>query len=338
MLGLGYWALKYAKSKIIDLQERLLLEQMAKDNLERRFEQNQNDATFTIMALLSTMSVPILEEYDVEDIRRQLQALRGKEDADQRKEELWEEMKKRSLVRAFTLIYASALLVVFTRVQLNILGRRAYISSIKQMAIPGDSSYGDIEGLEDETNRDYLTFSWWLLHNGWRVLGRRIEAAVTGTTLDVDARSEINYDGLSELVGSIQKSIDFPNGAEESFLAELLPSTSEESIVLQQSGRPTAITPALRSLLDETADLVESRNVIDVMRRLVHAGLTTLMSRMSQLYEVPEVKVKLAQVLGLVTREAHQIAAGSPMTNEYVDAMVEVPELDALCAVIYSNY
>lgn len=339
VVGLGYWALKYAKNKILDLQERLLLEQMAKDNLERRFEQNQNDATFTIMALLSTMSVPILEEYDVEDIRRQLQALRGQEDADQRKQELWEEMKVKSLVRAFTLLYASALLVVFTRVQLNILGRRSYVSSIKQMALPGDSSYAETSGTEDETNRDYLTFSWWLLHQGWKTLGMRVEAAVTKVAQVVDARSEVDYDGLSDLVGKIQRYIDYPEGVEKSFLAEVLPTVEEEPMVLgQHSGGPVEVNSVLRTLLDETADLMESPNVIEVVRRLVHAGITTLMARMSQVYQEPGKPVKLAQILGLISRQAHQIAAGSPMTNEYVDAMVEVPELDALCAVIYSNY
>ena len=79
-----------------------------------------------------------------------------------------------------TLIYTLCLLTLLTRVQLNLLGRRTYLSSVVSLAIPqpattashislennDDDNYDNVYGNDFETNRKYLTFSWWLLHRG----------------------------------------------------------------------------------------------------------------------------------------------------------------------------
>ena len=44
-------------------------------SLRRRFLQNQEDCTFTLLALLPTLSAQIMEEMDVEDLTHQLQQL-----------------------------------------------------------------------------------------------------------------------------------------------------------------------------------------------------------------------------------------------------------------------
>jgi peroxin-3 len=91
-----------------------------------------------------------------------------------------------ALTRSFTLIYTLSLLTLLTRVQLNLLGRKNYLSSVLSLAERNDNdpiirleSHDEEHagGLDIETNRQYLTFSWWLLHRGWRLLSARVEAA-----------------------------------------------------------------------------------------------------------------------------------------------------------------
>ena len=90
-----------------------------------------------------------------------------------------------AVTRAFTLIYTLALLCFLTRIQLNLLGRKNYLSSVVSLAERDnepaislethDSQHG---GDEYDVNRKYLTFSWWLLHRGWRKLLTIVETSV----------------------------------------------------------------------------------------------------------------------------------------------------------------
>lgn len=52
-------------------------ERIAKDNLRRRFAQNQEDCTYTVLALLPTATDNIVSALPVEKITQELQARRG---------------------------------------------------------------------------------------------------------------------------------------------------------------------------------------------------------------------------------------------------------------------
>ncbi|KAI8995000.1 Peroxin-3 [Pilobolus umbonatus] len=64
--GGGYLAGKYATTKIMEIQERTTAERMAKENLKRRFQQNQNDCVFTVLSLLPSLGDQILHEMNIE--------------------------------------------------------------------------------------------------------------------------------------------------------------------------------------------------------------------------------------------------------------------------------
>lgn len=115
------------------------------------------------------------------------------------KTELWNELKIMSmhyvygladlgLVRTLTLIYSLSALVLLSRIQFNLLGRQAYVASIlalapestsgtapavQQIRLREESSLGDLE-----LQRSFLSFSWWLVHRGWRTILSRVHSAV----------------------------------------------------------------------------------------------------------------------------------------------------------------
>ena len=92
------------------------------------------------------------------------------------------------------------LLTLFTHIQLNILGRSKYINSIIQAEreerlreqMTDDSVFsmlwndedleeGEAQGadiISEETERKYLTLSWWILHVGWKDVGERVRRGV----------------------------------------------------------------------------------------------------------------------------------------------------------------
>lgn len=125
-----------------------------------------------------------------------------------------------ALTRSFTLIYTLSLLTLLTRIQLNLLGRRNYLSSVVSLAShPQNQSTINLEDHDDEgighafgndfeTNRRYLTFSWWLLHRGWQQVMGKVKEAVEEVFGSVNPREDITQERLSELTLAVRKNVE----------------------------------------------------------------------------------------------------------------------------------
>ena len=213
------------------------------------------------------------------------------------KGQLWNEVKVTSITRAFTLIYSLSLLTILTRIQLNLLGRLNYMSSVISLAQPpapgstnsisledhDDGSAGAGFGNDFETNRRYLTFSWFLLHKGYAQILTKVRQAVEEVFGGISPSEGLTAARLSELVLEVRKKVE--GGSERErystrWLPYMLPPKEEEEAVLVESGviTPSATSPGsesqdgepeprvhidtstgpLRQLLDETADLIDS--------------------------------------------------------------------------------
>lgn len=109
-----------------------------------------------------------------------------------------------------------SLLTIFTRIQLNLLGRRSYLSSVIALASPEGSSIRLEDHADDsqafgndfETNRRYLTFSWWLLHRGWKDLMENVRVAVEEVFGPLNPRDDITLNKLSELMLDVRKRVE----------------------------------------------------------------------------------------------------------------------------------
>ncbi|KAK6584578.1 hypothetical protein PZA11_002802 [Diplocarpon coronariae] len=434
VIGVGYVATKYLLGTLSESRKRTNSDRIARDNLRRRFEQNQEDCTLTTLVLLSTAADNIMGELQTERITFELQqkkaanqvrtgdepasdfgssppsvtdddgrsmvslqsdsgihasqmgipslsaAGEGPQDGGQRgqksrsKARLWNDLKLSAITRSFALIYILALITLFTRIQLNLLGRRSYLSSVVSLATGGiekpaislennDEDNPNQEYGEDfEANRRYLTFCWWLLHRGWRDVMLKVKTAVKEVFGPLHPRDSLSLQRFSELTLEVRKKVE---GATESerkegkWLQFLLPPRDQEDYLMEKSGMTTELSlstgQTLRRLLDETADLIDSPPFSHVLTLLLDAGFSTLVEKniaqrhfempnttdSPELYkprftEVIDVKpVKLPSLLATVTRQAHSIGHGHP--NEYLQAMDRVEDLEAFAAVIYSS-
>lgn len=73
VVGAGYLATQYVLGKVTEARQRMSDERIAKENLRRRFEQNQEDCTFTVLAILPTAAENIIERLPVEQTLGELQ-------------------------------------------------------------------------------------------------------------------------------------------------------------------------------------------------------------------------------------------------------------------------
>ncbi|KAI5259573.1 hypothetical protein E4T42_00099 [Aureobasidium subglaciale] len=425
-LGLVYLAGQYAWSKWLEARQRMADERMSKENLRRRFEQNQEDCTYTVLALLPTIREEIISTLPVEDITNELQRQRseklsrsaGQSEAassdfpsapastmddsasmssfqtgsyihasqmvdsqdgksllkKKTKAQLWNDMKISSITRSLTLLYTLSLLTLLTRIQLNLLGRRTYLSSVVSLANPptatdsthismennDDDNYDNVYGNDFETNRKYLTFSWWLLHKGSKQIVDKVSAAVKDVFGPVNPREDMTLERLSELILEVRKKVE---GATESerrehrWLSYMLPPREEEDFVLSASSidamsaspapqdvsqdpmlaaNAASSNASLRRLLDETSDLIDSPTFTHVFTQVLNATFSHLIDyrvateafkisppapdSMSRNTEISDKKCKFAQTLAVFCRQAHIIAAGSSEPDDLVVA------------------
>lgn len=327
------------------------------------------------------------------------------------KAQLWNELKVTSITRAFTLIYSLSLLTILTRIQLNLLGRLNYLSSVISLAQPPPPGRPNSISLEDhdigsagagfgndfETNRKYLTFSWFLLHRGYAQVMTKVRAAVEEVFGGISPSEGITAARLSDLVLTVRKHVEGSTEHERyatRWLPYMLPPKEEEEAVLiesgvitpppsspgpsppeaskieeQTSGHMDTSTGPLRQLLDETADLIDSPTFTRIHTLLLGSMFSHLIDdrviaqafpqqrqqspssslsgpqqpRIQELDSavtvVPgEPRVKLANLLAIMTRQAHAIGNGNNPPNEYLStAETEVKELEAFAAVIYAS-
>jgi peroxin-3 len=124
-----------------------------------------------------------------------------------------------AITRSFVLIYTLSLLTLLTRIQLNLLGRRNYLSSVVSLASPSndastirledhDDEFSQAFGNDFETNRRYLTYSWWLLHRGWKDLTAKVRSTVEEVFGSLNPREDITLAKLSELVLEVRKHVE----------------------------------------------------------------------------------------------------------------------------------
>lgn len=267
---------------------------------------------------------------------------------------------------------------MLTRVQLNLLGRRSYLSSVVALATGSQQATISLENNDDDspnphggdfdTNRKYLTFSWWLLNKGWVDVMHRVESSVRTVFGSLSPRDLVTFDRVSQLTAEVRKLIEgsSPNNNKGSdWLAFLLPPKDKEDQVLRQSGvlddaglsaedgaQPSPA--ALRRLLDETADLIESPAFSHVLTLVLNSGFSLLVDKKLateafefSLDEAPTTvatttslkrtrAILLPKILSVLTRQAHVIGNGST-PNEYLQEMEAVRDLEAFSAVVYSS-
>ena len=247
-----------------------------------------------------------------------------------------------AITRAFTLLYTISLLTLLTRIQLNLLGRRNYLASVVSLASPppadstsrinlennDDDNFEQAYGNDFETNRRYLSLSWWLLHRGCIELIEKVRVAVKDVFGMLNPREEITIERLSELTLEVRKRVEGATEEERRYAAAptrnkiqltqhsnckwleyLLPPPDQEDFVLAESGMTSSsqstsptTTASLRRLIDETSDIIDSPAFTSVLTRLLDAAFSHLVDvKISQLsYKIPPISASSSRVTEIV--------------------------------------
>lgn len=183
-------------------------------------------------------------------------------------------------------------------------------------------------GSDFDTNRMYLTFSWWLLHRGWQDIKETVEASVRSVFHDMSARDTVTFGRLAEYVVEVRKRVEGENEQKrrnKRWLPFLLPEHNHEENVLRESGIGISnatgddsyrISPSLRRLLDETSDIVDSPTFSHVLTLALDATFSLLVDEKvaDQAFKIPQYA---RQTQGRAVPAAEELLGGAPLGSRF---------------------
>ncbi|CDR99029.1 related to Peroxisomal assembly protein PEX3 [Sporisorium scitamineum] len=232
----------------------------------------------------------------------------------QTKLRLWNDLKLTAFTRTITSLYSVVLLTLQTHIQLNLIGRFAYLASVEALARESDGTYDShstsshpSRGLDHDTERLYLTFSWWFLHHGWDRLSDRVSTAIDKAFSPLSVKAQLSMADLKALLNDARylvehdappqtQSIDQPAHWQRSnFLDVLFPNSIDGEIdVLVGAGAldaddahfALATNHKLRALLDETKDIIESQDFGTVLSLCIDRVFDTFFDSLSPTFGI----------------------------------------------------
>ena len=187
----------------------------------------------------------------------------------------------KAITRAFTLVYTLTLLTLLTRIQLNLLGRRSYLASVVSLASRSpneptihlenhdednaERAYGN----EFETNRKYLTFSWWLLHRGWGDIMAKVEAAVKEVFGAIKPTEDLPLTKLSSLILDVRRRVEGSTPEERKYVFPtfLIP-TKPLSHTDQTNGSHTSYPPSPKRISSSANPASQPRQPLPLLPKL----------------------------------------------------------------------
>jgi len=228
---------RFAKGKLVELQETMALDQITRENIKKRYQRNQFDCLTTTANFLPILLEEISSTYNVEIITARLQHTKNTniqvnpDDPEQdlekiqklekkTKRELWEELKIMSFTRLIASVYIINLISLFTYLQINLIGRYVYIDSVitlnhnksdnnattstRERALSNESS----QGLSTEIQAKYLAFSYYLIHVGWKELAEKVKKETEKEIGPLLLNGKITFENLIEIFNRIRMNVE----------------------------------------------------------------------------------------------------------------------------------
>ncbi|XP_030375348.1 peroxisomal biogenesis factor 3 [Scaptodrosophila lebanonensis] len=242
-------AARYARRKLLEFQERQAREFFERTRRMQHFESTERTCNQVILGMGEEMCQAILRECSTDDLLEQLRQNPSN------KVELWEQMKIVSFTRLTTFVYASSMLVIALRVQLNLLGGYIYRDIMSEQ-----------QKINDDLKQQYLSLiRHFIADVGIRELVRYIRSKVVEVLSSMSLTRQLTLSDTEQIFWSLQMAIngDTRHDPNSRMSKYLLPALSR----LNQQPSPT-----LQKMYNETLDLLECEDVISVCVHNVSRG------------------------------------------------------------------
>lgn len=324
----AYIAVKYAKDKLEDYQQLKMTEAFVAARKQTHYESNQRTCNATALSIIPSLREKIMLELNCEKLTEQLQQKPSN------KVYVWSELKLLSFTRSVVSIYATSILILTLRVQLNIIGGCNYARSEHEQ--PLTEQEGQVHQKYLETIQHFLT-------NGVQKLSDLVRHSVEKEMMNVTLKQAFSVEALRELVDRIRANMEGIN--EETHQTPFLKFISPP--IAQEEYDPESV--ALRHLLGETNEILASQDYHYVLQSTINNGFEGLFRHLQKVFATG---VTDPQVLHQKTNSSPSIAVArlipplaatihvfcSDTTTEYLQQLLTLPCVNDLGYHVYESF
>lgn len=286
VLGSGVFLIKIIQYKLREFQERQAKEIAERFKRMQHYESTERTCNQTIVGLSPTVSEKALKTLGTAEI---LEKLRSNPD---NKLELWEELKILAFARIVTLVYASSMLAVTLKTQINLLGGYLYKDTVEQ----------DDKQVTVDIQTTYLSMIQHFMGDGLDALMETIRKNVTTVMQRYSLKQQLTLADAETLFWSIQVAL----GSEES-------NSPTKNIASYTLPKEINRSDLLSKMYDETLDVLESPEVTDVCLSNISNGFSLIVDKLAEYYAEAEPSSKSA--LNVVVVDGTSGGAGGTVSN-----------------------
>ncbi|CAL0313786.1 unnamed protein product [Lupinus luteus] len=346
VLGSGYFLYKLygAHRSRLDALERELAfqresEELMKAQMQAHFENIQKISdTITLPHAMHKLSCRIAEELDLSHLLERLIRGKGQPNTLTQAEKLalWDRLKNLSFTRLALSIWATTMISLYTKVQVNILGRHLYIDTARSLGSSDSLETRDAVNREDQ--QKFLGSVDFLSQHGLPILISDMEAATKEIIKGKQLSGLFNSTALHETIMQILNKF-MSMGSPHSWLKYMLPedvishSTSSSSGDLVLSG----VTESEQLMVEAQAVLssAEFGSIVELSLKAVVDTLVELMvarftgGSFTTGMPLARVLPQVAQVCPLLPEE--------PSKNQFIKIIRSIPEVELFFTLLYAN-
>ncbi|XP_016980967.1 peroxisomal biogenesis factor 3 [Drosophila rhopaloa] len=274
LVGGTIFAARYAQRRFVEFQEKQAREFFERTRRMTHFESTEKTCNQVILGMGEEMCQAVLRECSTDELLEQLRQ------NPKNKLELWEDMKIVAFTRLATYVYASSMLVIALRVQLNLLGGYIYRDIMTEQ-----------KQITDELKQQYLSLiRHFITESGIRDLARYIRSQVIAVIKAMPLSQQLSLNDLEQLFWSLQMAINADTRRDPN---------SRMSKYLLPSQNPSH-SPLLQKMFNETLDLLESEDAIGVCSHNVSRGFVLACDAIAEsmgetLQHLPQAEVQTQQ-------------------------------------------
>uniref|UniRef100_A0A0E0LZP8 Peroxin-3 n=1 Tax=Oryza punctata TaxID=4537 RepID=A0A0E0LZP8_ORYPU len=352
--GAGYAAYRYFDShrrQLVRVEQRALEERAAeeiiKNQLQTHFENVQKISdTTTLPFAMHYLRSRIMEELDISHLTEKLMHGKGESSAPaltpKEKYDTWEKIKILSFTRTVSSIWAMALLSLYVRVQVTILGRHLYLDFAR--VTDGTQLQEGSDTFSKSGHKDFLATADYLATYGINALITKMQHAATEILKEKQLKDPMGIDEVLETILQILK--QFMGLCEDnSWINYLVPENANlyaQLMAVSSSGFDDSSllndVRKLDQLMSETRIVLSSddfRNIMDrSLKKIASVVVEDLAVQIGA--PIPPPGLPLAKLLAKVAQLSLPLLE-EPDKNKHIQIIRSMPEVELFYTFLYAN-
>ncbi|XP_061359524.1 peroxisome biogenesis protein 3-2-like [Gastrolobium bilobum] len=345
VLGSGYCLYKLYgahRHRLHELERELAAqresEELVKAQMQAHFENIQRISdTITLPHAMHNLSCRIAEELDLSQLLERL--IQGKGQPNtltlSEKLDLWGRLEILSFTRMALSVWATTMLSLYTKVQVNILGRHLYIDTARRLGSSNSMESGDVVDREDQ--QKFLGSVDFLFQYGMPALISDMETAAKEVLKGKELDSFFNSTTLHETITQILNTF-MSMSSPHSWVKYMMPADvkSHSTAPSSDDSVPSDVTE-FEQLMMEARAVLQSAEFGSIVEISLKAVVDTVVELMGAKFGV-SVTAGLPLVR-VVPQVAHMcpLLLEDPSKNQFILIIKNIQEVELFFTLLYAN-